>query len=84
MNSNYNNNLILGVWDWSYHLKSKIISPKIFHFLIYDDQDLLECSSYIKFDAKSLSQKHALKIFSYGDLSDSYEFKLILSLEKSG
>jgi hypothetical protein len=81
---NHNNNLILGVWNWSYGFKSKIISPEVFHLLTYDDQDLLECTSYIKFDNNSLSQKHTLQIFSYGDLNDSYEFKLILSLEKSG
>lgn len=86
MNNNKNNynNLILDIWNWSYRLKSKITSPKVFHLLMYDEQDLLECISYIKLNNKSLNQRHTLKIFSYGDLNDSYEFKLFLSLEKSG
>jgi len=82
MNSNYY--LILGAWDWSYKLISRVDSPDVFHYLINDNQNLLEFNSYIKFGNYSLDEEHTLQIYSSEDLTDSYEFKWFTNYEKTG
>lgn len=81
---NDNNYLISDAWNWSYRLKSKVISPSIFHYLVRDDQNLLECNSNIKFSSYTLDQGHTLKIVSANGTADLYEFRWFLNNEKTG
>lgn len=81
---NINVNLFLDARDWSYQLRSKVHSPFVFHYLVKDDQNLLEFNSYIKFRDYSLDASHTLQIYSSEDLTDSYELKWFTNSEKTG
>ncbi|XP_060861024.1 apolipophorins isoform X2 [Metopolophium dirhodum] len=74
---------IISAWDWSYKLISRVDSPNVFHYLINDDQNVLEFNSYIKFGNYSLDEEHTLQIYSSEDLIDSYEFKWFTNYEKT-
>lgn len=76
--------LILDVWHWSYNLKSEVISPSVFQYLIKDEHNLLKFDSYIKVNKYSLDEGHTLKIYTSDGLDDSYEFRWFIDNEKSG
>jgi len=84
MLTNRNNYLILGAWDWSYKLISRVDSSNVFHYFLNNDQNVLEFNSYIKFGNYSLDEGHTLQIYSSDDLIDSYEFKWFTNYEKTG
>jgi len=81
---NSNNYFISDAWDWSYTLISRVESPNVFHYLINDDQNVLEFNSYIKVGNYSLDEAHTLKIYSSTGLIDSYEFEWFTNYEKTG
>lgn len=84
MFNNIKNNFILDAWNWSYRLRAKVVSPSVFHYLIHDDHNLLEFTSYAKLSDYSLDQGHTLKIYTLEDLTDSYEFRWLINNEKTG
>lgn len=70
--------------DWSYYLKAKIVSPSIFHFLKYDNHNLLEFNSFANLHDYDFKEAHVLKIHSSQGLADLYEFRLRMNNTKSG
>lgn len=77
-------NLILDVWHWYYNLHSRVDSPSVFHYLVHDDQNILECDSSVKVNGLSVNIEHALKIFTPEGLSESYELKSMMNDETAG
>lgn len=65
-------------------LKSKVISPPAFNYLIKDYQNLLEFNSYVKVNEYLLDEGHSLKIYTSEGLDDSYEFRWFIDDKKSG
>lgn len=78
------NNWISDAWDWSYRLKSKVISPRIFQYFARDDQNLMECTCSMKVNGYSLDQVHTLQIVSEDGTTDLYEFRWVSNNEKIG
>lgn len=82
---NCNNDFILDTWNWFYNLKCKFISPDVFHFFAYENQNILEYNSYIKVNDYLLDKASTVKIFSSeGHLTHLYEFRWFINNEKSG
>lgn len=81
---NFNNNFLSDPWDWSYDLKAKIVSQDIFKFLTYNSYNSLEFDSSAKMQDYTLNKKHIIKINSFKNVIDSYEFKLFINNSTSG
>lgn len=82
---NCNNNFILDFLHWSYNLKFKFISPAVFHFFNYDNQNILEYNSYVNVNDYLLDKATTVKIYSSeGRLTYSHEFRWFMNHEKSG
>ncbi|VVC28237.1 Vitellinogen, open beta-sheet,von Willebrand factor, type D domain,Lipid transport protein, N- [Cinara cedri] len=69
-------------WNWSYNLKSKVISPGCFHYLLHDTQNALDFNSKFKLTNNLCDQAHNLTIYSSDHIDDSYELKAFVNNNK--